>query len=151
MRLVSMKKSKRTETLVIIFVISVVLIGLICSNLGFHYADSIAALLVGMIVIYISIKLGKRAIDILLDKSPQDTIDKINAILSGVSDITNFHDIRVRTAGADIFVEMNIHVNAELSIEEAHEITHKVESDIKNKIGRCDIHIHTEPENRIMK
>ena len=129
---------------------SVVLIGLICANFGFHYADSIAALFVAIIVIYISIKLGKRAVDILLDKSSQDTINKINVILKGISEITNYHDVKVRSAGADIFVEMNIHVNPELSLEAAHEITHKVERDIKNKIGRCEVHIHTEPEEKVV-
>ncbi|MFH1051708.1 MAG: cation diffusion facilitator family transporter [bacterium] len=127
---------------------SVVLLGLICANFGFYYADSIAALFVAIIVIFVSFKLGKRSIDMLLDKSPQDIIDKINVILADIDDITNFHDVRVRTSGADIFVELNIHVNPELSIEAAHEITHKVEADIKNKIGRCDIHIHTEPEEK---
>jgi cation diffusion facilitator family transporter len=125
---------------------TVVLIGLVCANYGFHYADSIAALIVALIVIFVSIKLGKRAIDILIDKSPQDTIQKVNEVLIGMSNITNFHDIKIRTAGADIFIEMNIHVKPELTIEDAHEITHKVEEEIKNKIGRCDIHIHTEPE-----
>jgi len=125
---------------------SVVLVGLICANFGFHYADSIAALIVALIVIFISFRLGKRAIDILLDKSPKDTIKKVNDVLKGLNDITDFHDVKIRTAGADIFIELNIHVNPLISIEDAHDITHKVEEEIKNKIGRCEIHIHTEPE-----
>jgi cation diffusion facilitator family transporter len=125
---------------------SVVLLGLICANFGFFYADSVAALVVAMIVILVCYKLGKRAVDILLDKSPQDTIKKINEALSGMNQITDFHDLKVRTAGADIFIEMNIHVNPELSIADAHEITHNVEEYIKKQIGKCEIHIHTEPE-----
>jgi cation diffusion facilitator family transporter len=125
---------------------SVVLIGLICYNFGFFYADSIAALFVAFIVIIVCYRLGKRAIDALLDRTPEDKVMEINLILSNIDEITNYHDVKVRASGADIFVELNIHVNPKLTIEEAHEISHKVEKQIKAKIGRCNIHIHTEPE-----
>ena len=49
---------------------SVVLLGLICANFGFYFADSIAALGVSVIVISVSYRLGKQAIDALLDKAP---------------------------------------------------------------------------------
>lgn len=52
---------------------AVVLVGLICASFGFYMADAIAALLVAAIVIYVSYKLGKRSIEVLLDKVPEDT------------------------------------------------------------------------------
>ena len=125
---------------------AVVLLGLICYNFGFFLADSIAALFVAFIVIIVCYRLGKRAIDDLLDRTPEDKVNDINTILSNIEDITHYHDVRVRKSGADIFVELNIHVNPKLTIEEAHEISHKVEKQIKAKIGRCSIHVHTEPE-----
>jgi cation diffusion facilitator family transporter len=125
---------------------SVVLLGLICYNFGFFYADSMAALFVALIVILVCYRLGKRAIDALLDRTPADKVMEINLILSNIDEITKYHDVKVRASGADIFVELNIHVNPKLTIEKAHEISHKVEKQIKEKIGRCNIHIHTEPE-----
>ncbi|MDP4206789.1 MAG: cation diffusion facilitator family transporter, partial [Bacteroidota bacterium] len=79
---------------------SVVLLGLICANFGFYFADSIAALGVAFIVLFVSFRLGKKAIDVLLDRNPESTYQKINSILSGIKEITYFHDIKVRTAGA---------------------------------------------------
>ena len=55
---------------------AVVLLGLICANFGFFFADSVAALFVALIVLFVSYKLGKRAIEVLLDKAPQETIKK---------------------------------------------------------------------------
>ena len=51
---------------------AVVLFGLICANFGFFAADSIAALVVALIVLFVSYKLGKKAVDVLLDKAPAE-------------------------------------------------------------------------------
>lgn len=125
---------------------AVVLLGLICAHFGFFFADSIAALIVAIIVIIISFRLGKRSISVLLDTAPKKTYEKINSLLKNIKEITYFHDIKIRTSGADTFVEVNIHVNPELNIKQAHEISHKVEEEILKIIDRCTVHVHTEPE-----
>jgi cation diffusion facilitator family transporter len=125
----------------------VVLAGLIFAAAGMFFADSIAALIVASIVIYISVKLGKKATDVLLDRSPAKAYSRIESALASMDQITHFHDLKVRQSGADTFVEVNIHVDPALTIEQAHEITHQVERHIKEMIDRCEIHIHTEPES----
>lgn len=128
---------------------SVVLVGLICASFGFFMADAIAALCVAAIVIYISFKLGKRSIEVLLDKVPEDTRLKIEEVMARVSEITTYHDLKVRASGADTFVELNIHVNPQITIEEAHRITENIEAEIRNVIPRCEVHVHAEPEEDI--
>jgi cation diffusion facilitator family transporter len=128
---------------------SVVLLGLICAGFGFLSADAIAALLVALIVIYVSYKLGKKSIDALLDKTPEDAVLKIDAVLQSAKGITRYHDLRVRTMGAETQVEINIHVTSGITIEEAHRISHDVEHEIMNAIERCEVHIHIEPEEAI--
>jgi cation diffusion facilitator family transporter len=125
---------------------TVVLIGLICAKFGIFAADSIAALLVGFIVIYVSYKLGRRAIDVLLDTAPLSTYATVENAIKKITEISHFHDIKIRTAGADTFVEVNIHVKAELNIKEAHAIAHKAEQEIIRLVDRCEVHIHIEPE-----
>ncbi|MHC1703634.1 MAG: cation diffusion facilitator family transporter [Tenuifilaceae bacterium] len=124
----------------------VVLLGLICAAFGFLFADSIAALFVALIVIFVSFKLGKKAIDALLDKSPEETVAKIDEILQSVKHITRFHDLKVRTSGALTLVEVNVHVTPGITIEVAHQISHDVEHEIKQFVERCEVHIHIEPE-----
>jgi len=125
---------------------AVVLLGLVCANFGLFIADAIAALIVALIVIYVAYQLGKKSIEVLLDKSPEDKVIIIENILKQITEITNFHDLKIRTAGAETFVEINIHVEAKLSIKQAHDISHKVEAQIKKEVNRCEVHIHTEPE-----
>ncbi len=125
---------------------SAVLVGLIFSQFGWHQADSIAALLVAVIVLSVSYRLGKRAIDVLLDKAPKDATRKIAEIVQQFPDILSFHDIRVRNSGADIFIDLSIHVNPKSTIEEIHLLSEKLEKRIQQTIPRSRVHVHPEPE-----
>jgi len=115
---------------------------------GFFAADSIAALMVAVIVFTVCFRLGKRSIDVLLDAAPGGVESVIEKILEKTPEVNFFHDIRVRNAGPDTFVEINIHVNPKMSIEQAHEVAEKVECKIKEEIERCVVHIHQEPEEK---
>lgn len=125
----------------------VVLFGLICANFGFFFADSVAALVVAIIVLYISYKLGKKAIDVLLDKAPQDTINKVHEVIATFPEIKHFHSLKVRTAGADTFIKFNIHLEPNLSLSQVHEICDKIENAINNVIARSETIIHAEPQD----
>jgi cation diffusion facilitator family transporter len=125
---------------------AVVFIGLIGVYFNFKIADSFAALVVAILVIIISIRLGKRSVDVLLDRAPKGIKEKVAGIISEIPGILRAHDIRVRNTGPDTLIELNIHVNPTLSVEQAHEISDKVEDIIGTKIGRCVVHVHIEPE-----
>jgi divalent metal cation (Fe/Co/Zn/Cd) transporter len=84
---------------------------------------------------------------VLLDRAPDGLFNKIENILKKQTAITLFHDVRIRTAGADTFVEINIHVNPNLSIQDAHAISDRIESEICRIVTRCEVHVHVEPEN----
>jgi len=125
---------------------AVVLVGLLCANFGIYAADSIAALGVALIVLTVSYRLGKRAINVLLDRSPLTLSDEISSIIKLIPEVLYFHDLKVRVAGADTFVNVTIHVDPELKITEAHAISDRVEEILSKRIERCEVHIHYEPE-----
>jgi len=124
---------------------AVVLFGLVCANLGFYFADSISALGVAVIVLFVSYKLGKKAIDVLLDSSPQDTIGIVEQTLGTFSEVKNFDGLKVRTSGADTFIKFSIRLDPDLSLKQVHELCDKIESQLKSLISRSEIFIHAEP------
>lgn len=126
---------------------AVVLIGLIGVSFNFHYADPIAALIVAIIVLGVSFRLGKRSFDALIDRAPAGIREDISRIVAGITEVKNFHDLKVRESGPYKFVDLNIHVENNLSISEAHEISHKVEKAIKENISNIQVTIHIEPDN----
>jgi cation diffusion facilitator family transporter len=127
---------------------AVVLLGLICANFGFFFADSVAALIVASIVIVISYRLGRRSIEVLLDYAPRDKLIKIETVLKTLPEIDTYHSLKVRTAGADTFVSVIVTLNPQLRLNQAHEICNKVEREICLVVDRCDVFVHVEPLNQ---
>lgn len=126
---------------------TVVLLGLICAHFGYYFADSVSALFVAMFVVFVSYKLGRKAMDVLLDRAPVGLVDEIATIINSAREVSYFHDLKVRVSGADTFVNLTVHLNPLLSLKEAHDISHRLEELIISKIPRCEVLIHYEPDD----
>ena len=125
---------------------TVVLLGLICAHFGFFFADPIAALAVAIIVLYVCYRLGKKSIDILLDKAPAETNRQITQLLSNHTRIKEFHNVKIRTAGADTFISFNIHLDPTMNFLEVHRYCDALEKEIQQHIPRCEVYVHAEPQ-----
>ena len=126
-----------------------VLIGLLCVDIfDFPAADPIAALIVAVIVLSICYRLGKKAFEVLLDKAPVQSYEEVVEILNNHSEIKQYHNLKLRVAGADTFVSFNIHLAPTMSFPDVHKFCDHLEKDIQNKIPRCEVYIHAEPENQ---
>lgn len=126
---------------------SVVLIGLIGVTFNFDYADPIAALIVAIIVLTVCYRLGKKSFDALIDRAPKGLHERVEDIVKNIPEVKQFHDIKVRESGPYKFVDLNIHVDKNMTIDQAHEISHMVEEAISSKIKNVKVMVHTEPEN----
>ena len=129
---------------------SVVLLGLICANFGFFFADSIAALFVAILVVSVSLKLGKKSIDVLLDTAPQEKVHMVEVLLSATPEVISYHDLKIRSAGANTFIKVNVHLQPDLSLKQVHEICDNIEIEIGNLIKRSEVYIHAEPEENVL-
>lgn len=124
----------------------VVLLGLICANFGFFLADSVAALIVALLVLTVTYRLGKRSVDVLLDKAPEDTYEKVNRLLKTFPEVKYFHDLKVRTSGPETFIEVKVHMSPDQDLLKSHQICDSIEESIKKNILRCEVTIHPEPQ-----
>lgn len=125
----------------------VVLIGLILVNFNFYLADSIAALGVAIIIFIVSYNLGKRAIDVLLDKAPIDYRNIVKKYLDENPNINCYHDLKLRSAGADTFITFDLHLKPRITLETGHRICDKIEDELHSLIPRSEIYIHMEPHS----
>lgn len=125
----------------------VVLLGLVCANFGYFFADSVAALGVALIVIWVSLRLSMRAVNSLLDKAPEGLHESVEKIISGVDGVVCLHDLRVRSVGPEYEVDVNVHVDPKLSLVDAHDISERVERAVSQKLGNIIINVHIEPDS----
>lgn len=111
----------------------------------FHRADAIAALGVSIIVVYVSIELGKRTIECLLDAAPKGVYEKIMDGLSQIPGILSIRRVRVRPSGPSTFVDMILEIPRNTSFEESHMISDKAKKVVKEFIDRSDVIVHLDP------
>ncbi len=111
----------------------------------FVRADALAAMVVALIVIYVSLQLGGRTIDALLDRAPSGMAKRISQAVSGVEDVRHVNQVRVRRVGNQDFVDLRIAVPSHLSFEESHAVTHNVQDAVRSISPRADVVVHTVP------
>lgn len=126
------------------------LIGVVVSRLRpsfsfMHETDSIAALIVVVIVIYVTIKLGIRTIHGLTDVAPYGLEQKIIETIKTISEVKSCHKVRVRSSGPQIFVDIHVLIDGEQSLSEAHKLTEKIERKIQEVSPNTDVTVHPEP------
>jgi len=126
---------------------AVVIVGLVAFKFfKMPLADSIAALVVSVLVIVVSIRLALRTIDVLLDRAPSDMRTKIYNMIRNVDGVDKVHRLRIRCAGSTMFVDLVLMVEYDLSIEEAHKISNHVEYTIEEAFPNTDVLVHLEPK-----
>lgn len=123
----------------------VVIVGLIFTKIGFPIGDSIAALGVAILVIVASYRLGKRTLDVLMDRAPEGLKQEIEKMIEKVPGVSQCSRLRIRRSGPQVFVDMNISLDKNTSFEQAHLIASEVEGKIRSILPETDIVIHTEP------
>jgi cation diffusion facilitator family transporter len=108
-------------------------------------ADAVAALGVALIVLFVSYRLGKRTIDVLLDTAPDGLTGDIAGAAGGVEGVMSVGQVRVRRSGPRVFVDLGVEVDRNLSLERTHAIAEAVESRIRAISPGADVVVHTDP------
>ena len=125
-----------------------VLLGLVLVKLGYAYGDPLGAIVVGIVMIYISIELLKHSFFVFMDFTPdKGTMDRIGKVLTDEKRITRFHKLRARMAGSRILVDVHIHLPHKTPVETAHMIAHEIETNILRDVPSVkEVSIHIEPD-----
>jgi len=108
-------------------------------------ADPVAALFVAGIVVWISLRLGKRTVDVLLDAAPAGIRAKVEEAVAAVEGVFEVERIRARSAGARTFVDLTIGVGRTLPFDRVHRISEQVEQAVRERIPGADVVVHMEP------
>ena len=128
-----------------------VIVGLVFSMFGYPVFDSIAALVVAAMMLWISWHLGAKSLDVIMDKSPpRKTVNAIAAIIDTTEGVVNHHNLRARLMGSKIIVDVHVRVKPDLTVYEGHIISHDVKKRVmqSNKFVK-DVTIHIEPSKRL--
>ena len=85
-------------------------------------ADSVAALGVAIIVVWVSFKLGKKSVDDLLDSVPRGLQQQMLDAVAAVPDVQHVARLRLRRSGPTMFADVTLTVSHTAAFERAHDI-----------------------------
>ncbi|OSA91615.1 UNVERIFIED_ORG: cation-efflux pump [Clostridium botulinum] len=129
------------------------LIGIIGARMGFPMLDPAIALVISIIIIKVSYDILKQSINQLMDTSiGDDAIKKMNAAIHSIDGVKNIDNLKTRFHASKIYVDVEISVESDISVEEGHKIAMNVHNIIeKNKdVKHCMVHVNPFREKEIL-
>lgn len=125
-----------------------VLISIICSKFNWLIPDLVVGIIIILYLIYLAIKIARSNLDDLLDHSPTVKDEYLKEI-SDIKNIRDIHKFRARGNSHMMHVDFHLLLNPELSLVEAHEVSHQAEDLLKKRLKsycqNVDVTIHIEP------
>ena len=110
--------------------------------------DPIAAVIVSIFIVKVSIQLLIPCLNDLLERSlPEETEKEIITIINEDPQIKDPHNLRTRRIGNDFAIEVHIRLRPDMTVQEAHVVATGIENRLRAKYGlRTHVAVHVEPE-----
>ncbi len=121
--------------------------GAILLGENWRVLDPIAAVIVSILIIHVSIKLIVPGLEELMEKSlPEKEEKKILEIILSFPEVSDPHHLRTRRIGNYCAIDVHVRMDKDKPLGEVHAITEGIESRLKGELGdKTIINIHVEP------
>lgn len=124
----------------------VTLISLGFVRAGVQRADAIGALVVAGAVAVAAVRIGRRSVDVLMDRAPAARVAAIEAAVANAPGVEETRRVRVRDSGGQVFADITVSAGRTHSLERAHDITESIEREVQRVSPGADVVVHVEPE-----
>ena len=123
------------------------IIALVASSaFGISAIDSVIALAAALLLLFGAWRITKASFDALMDRrADPESIAKVEALVVNWPGILGYHDLKTRTSGDRIFVQVHIELDGAQSLEKAHGIGAGLKHEILRVMPNADVLIHKDP------
>lgn len=112
----------------------------------FYYLDSIFSAIVTIYIFYNAYILYKDSIKNLIDEEmDQSQKDKIIKITLSHPDVKGMHQLKTRSSGNKKFIQFDIELEGDLTLNKTHDISYQISQRIKEEIANSEVFIHKDP------
>lgn len=127
----------------------VVVVGVAGTIAGLPYLDTVAAVVVGVMIAMVGWELGWPALEELMDAGlEQERLQKVKEIIHSVDGVDSIHLLRSRSIGGEISLDVHVLVAPWMSVTEGHMISQTVMDRLRAEIAEIsDVTVHVDPED----
>ena len=124
-----------------------VIVGLALVQCGIPIADPLMALLVSVAILHAAYDVFRKAVDTLSDHARIPEADVANVALS-VDGVKHVHKVRTRGTEAEVYVDMHVLVDPDMTVLAAHTLADAVERAVIAKFPQvAEVLVHIEPDD----
>ena len=122
------------------------LIGIALSMAGFKIFDSIASIIIAILICKVAIDIFFDATDKLVDKScDEEIVKKIKKVIKKEEGVLGIDDLKTRIFGSKIYVDVEIAADGNKTLKETHLIAERVHDNIETEfpdVKHCMVHVN---------
>lgn len=122
------------------------LIGIGGAIIGFKILDPIAAIIIAVIILKVSYDIGKDAVEKIVDVScDEKVVNEIKRLTLEEIGVKGIDSLKTRIFGAKFYIDLEISVDGNISLNEAHIIAEKVHNKIEESFSEakhCMVHVN---------
>ncbi|MBV9925095.1 MAG: cation transporter [Acidobacteria bacterium] len=115
---------------------------------GWTLADPVVSLLISGFILYSAFEVARDSVHVLMDRRlPRAIDDKVASVVERFrgEGVLGFHDLRTRRSGSHKFIDLHLEVEADQTLQQAHDLTVRVIRALQQEIPRSRVQIHTDP------
>ena len=112
-------------------------------NLG--WLDSVAALVVALLILKTAIDIFKESVFTLSDGFDQEELDQFNEAIRHIQQVQSVKNIKGRSYGSNIYLDVTVTMRPELTVKESHDVADQIENLLRDKFQVFETDVHVEP------
>ncbi|MEM4218246.1 MAG: cation diffusion facilitator family transporter [Candidatus Methanomethylicaceae archaeon] len=114
---------------------------------GWVMIDALLAIGVGFLIARMGTGLILKSSNQLLDRSCAEEAEKLKEVLARhKSQFIDYHKVKTRRHGNQVYAELHLTVDGSLSVKEAHDLTDHLQDELKQELPNMNLTIHVEPK-----
>ena len=121
------------------------LIGIVGARMGWPVLDSVAAIIICIVIMKVAYDVLKQSINQLIDASADEKIiSDINEKIHTIEGIRHIDSIKTRQHANRIYVDVEVSVDSKLTVKESHDIAMNIHEGVEENeyVKHCMVHIN---------
>jgi len=113
---------------------------------GWLPLDPLVALLVAANIVVTGVQVMRRSLSRLLDERlPEAEEARVIGEIEGVEGVRGYHRLRSRRSGSARFAEVDVFVDGDMGVDQAHEVAREIEGRVRSAVHGMEMTVHIEP------
>jgi len=120
--------------------------------LGFNFADAVAAIIVGAMIVRAGLRFGWDAIRELIDTGlSAEEVAAIRNSIATTPGVLGMHELRTRRMAHQVLVDAHVQVNPRISVSEGHRVAESARQRVLDSHPEVlDVLVHVDAENDLL-